>query len=416
MADRDQLEIIARSGRRKSKPRIKDPVPKPHFIDADLREIVLSEAELEGAEMERANLRQANLRKANLRRANLRNANLQRTRLENAKLEGAVLDGVHAEAGNFRNSRLRETSLRNAHLECANFENTSMCGARLENAYLFRANLKSANLKRARLNYAKLEGANLKGVNFTKANLSNANLRKSNLAGANFKGAILDGAILNGANIEGAKFIRARMNNAEFDNRTAYLPRWWQLLFSKRHKDLYRLLFQKSNFTNFHGSNIDDANTNKAPLLYRYAKDQQYLASFRERYPALYTTWKIFSDCGGSVSVVLFWALVCVLTFATLYGTLPWSSPSWLPQWWIGIWTMNGPPINLDYLAGDPHTLTRLWKTMFVSFDVFSNLGLRDTLPHNPIGAVLMVAESVLGVVAFGMLISVLLNRFAKRS
>lgn len=126
--------------------------------------------------------------------------------------------------------------------------------------------------------------------------------------------------------------------------------------------------------------------------LYRYVKDQQYLFRFKKRHPIIYFFWKVLSDCGGKLSVVFFWAMVFVGLFALLYSALGCIDPQ-----------------PLEKLSG-------FWKWIFVSFDIFSNLGIRNTHPQNSLGVILMIWESLMDFLMPGMLISVLQNRFARRS
>ncbi len=291
------------------------------------------------------------------------------------------------------------------------YANIDLSGAELRDLDLRGSNLTGVDLcgvifSDSNLSCSNLMGTNLKDVDFTGTNLTDANLIGTNLTGANLKYANLTGAILTGANIQGTIF----------NSSTNFLPNWWTLLTTKNFKQLIRLIINKWSYTNFIATNINDANTMHSPLLYRYVKDQQYLQNFRKRYPITFGFWKILSDCGSSMAVVGFWSFIWVMLFAWLYGTLPWPAYNWLPDWWINIFVMNDSPINLDHIIGDQATLSRCMKTIFVSFDIFSNLGLRITLPRNTLGAFLMIAESIMGFVSLGMLISVLANRFARRS
>ena len=116
--------------------------------------------------------------------------------------------------------------------------------------------------------------------------------------------------------------------------------------------------------------------------------------------------------------VVAFWALLAIILFAWAYCTLPWfvPCPGWMPGWISNIVTMSGnaiDPVGLKTYAPD---LAPWARWFFVSFDIFTNLGIRNTHPQNTMGVILVFIETVLGYVTLGLLISVLTNKFARRS
>ncbi len=262
--------------------------------------------------------------------------------------------------------------------------------------------------KNARLFNVHMEGARLSGANFKCAVFARAHLEDANLDGMQ-----IDSALFEETHIEGADFQNTKVLGTTFECVT-FLPRWRDLFFNEvflnnmqipgRKKLIFKNIkyinwmnvlnhiFNRWFYTNFEGVRIDDADTVMAPDLYRYVEDQQYLYSFRQTHPRIYWVWKIFSDCGGKLSVVFFWSMVCIGLFALLFSGLGCIDPQ-----------------PLEKLGG-------FWKWIFVSFDVFSNLGIRNTHPLNSLGVILMICESLTGFMMLGMLISVLQNRFARRS
>jgi hypothetical protein len=55
-------------------------------------------------------------------------------------------------------------------------------------------------------------------------------------------------------------------------------------------------------------------------------------------------------------------------------------------------------------------------KWPLVSFDVFTNLGIRTAHPHNTAGAFAVILETLLGYVSLGLFIAVATNKFVRRA
>ena len=366
----------------------------------DLRGIDLFHKKYEEICLLGAHLEGVDFRHAHLERADLDSAHLKGVNLRNAHLEGAYLDGAHLEGADLYSAHLKGVNLRNAHLE----------GAYLSNAHLEAADLVYAHLEGIDLRYAHLEGAVFYGAYFGKLTIdtfnSDCQLSKE----------------------EKNELITERNMTVFYAN--DFLPRWRDHFFHKSGRKYTRLkkrpswknlfchLFNRWNYTNFYGVRIDDADTTMSADLYRYVKDQQFLSRFRQRHPVIYWIWKIFSDCGGRLSWVGIWAFIFVFAFAKIYQTIPWGcAPTWMEKVPILKWFVYEiPPLNLELFTNFKETLPEFWKYLFVSFDIFSNLGIRTMTPQSELGVILILTESVLGFMMLGMLISVLANRFARRS
>jgi uncharacterized protein YjbI with pentapeptide repeats len=445
---------------------------------ADLSHAVLNGAQLQKADLYHTNMVQANCSWASLEGARLRWANLTKVNFYGAKLNGADLTCAILKFANFSNAHLNKAELKWANLEkadlrLAKLQESNLACARLKDAVLYGAFLKDAKISGANLMGADLRLARLMSVDLSDAHLEGADLQDANLKGANLTNACLDGADLSGADLKGAIFssasigIQKKLNFKHSDDlsnefpyqpeqktreieksttfsENVFIPRWkdhffedfqlfnWKELSKfhlqkafyikiKPHKKIRWKAFRKHLFnywfyTNFAGVRIDDADTVMAPDLRRYVHDQQFLLRFKSRHPVIYTIWKLFSDCGGRLSVVLFWSLIFILLFAGLYSTLPWTAPGWLESHLPGFVFTSTAPINPNPVLENAENLPSFIKWIYVSFDIFSNLGIRLTYPNNTLGVFLMIAESFLGFMMLGMLISVLANRFARRS
>jgi hypothetical protein len=141
---------------------------------------------------------------------------------------------------------------------------------------------------------------------------------------------------------------------------------------------------------------IENSFVDMAPDLYRYVKDQQYLYRFKQTHPWIYRIWKVFSDCGGKLSVVAFWSALIIFIYSRLYPVTN--------------------SIEYHALGNLTNNLDEFWGWIFISINIFSNLGIPNSPPLHPFGVLLIASECMLGLMMLGMLISVLQNRFARRS
>ena len=338
------------------------------------------------------------------------------------------------------------TVLTGAHLEGADLR-----WAHLEGAYLRGAHLEGAALHEAHLEGAYLRGAHLEGADLLEAHLEGAILLKAHLEGAGFDSEFIGELKMEtfskncGLSDDEKNDLIKRQPKTVFANND-FLPKWREHFFDKANfRELFKGLFKfkiissfkenikfkkkpdwknlkkhncnRWNYTKFLNVDIDQANTAMAKDLYRYVQDQQYLDRFKQRHPWIYRGWKLLADCGGKLSVVGIWAGVIVALFAWLHMTLPWTAPEWVENSrYLQFLFINKPPINLEQMHNWSAELGEFWKYLFVSFDIFSNLGIRSIAPQNPLGVILVLLESVFGFMMLGMLISVLSNRFARRS
>jgi hypothetical protein len=312
--------------------------------------------------------------------------------------------------------------LRHIFLSAAHLEGADLWWAHLEGADLWHAHLQGADLKGAHLESAYLGWVHLEGANLEEAHLEGADLSFAHLEGANLRKAHLEGTDIGAAHLESTDFSSATVGSlkdyrfcpecklpkekkvelkhagkATHFGHNAFLPRWLDHFKSHIHwRNLFEHIFSRWFYTKFEGVRIDDADTVMAPDLYRYVKDQQYLYRFKETHPWIYRLWKILSDCGGKLSVVAFWSAVFVLLFSWLYPATNSIKP--------------------DTLGAITEKLPHFWQWIFISVSIFSNLGIPNIQFLRPLGVVLIISECVLGLMMLGMLISVLQNRFARRS
>lgn len=315
-----------------------------------------------------------------------------------------------------------------AHLEGANLTNANFEGANLRRTYFSRALISDTGFRGAYL-----EESNMNATVLVKADFNDANMKRANIRGAHFNYVAFSGANLQGAKVGSLKLDELQDNqvigdksllkdngediNTIFENIT-FLPYWRDHVRDGKDKwqKIWKHIKDRWFYTNFLGVDIDRSNTIIARDLSRYIQDQQFLYLFKKNHPKIYFFWKWLTDCGGRLSWVAIWSGIFVVLFALMYWAMATPVPEWLKPIFPHFLMVREFPINPRAFFEDSSSLGGFWKWFFVSFDIFSNLGVRSTQPQNPLGVFLVITESVLGFMMLGMLISVLANRFARRS
>lgn len=134
-----------------------------HFINANLRQVILSESILSGVNLSYAKLSGSNLSYANISSADFTAADLSEANLNKANLSKASLVRTN----------MNKANLQQADLRGANLSNTCLNGANLDEADLRGANLSLADLRGASLSQINLHGANLNGAKLNLTDLPN---------------------------------------------------------------------------------------------------------------------------------------------------------------------------------------------------------------------------------------------------
>ncbi len=380
-----------------------------------------------------------------LRGVNWSELNLKDVVIPGLHLEGAVLDNSYFQDAYIYGAHLEGAELRGIHLEGAFLTDGHLEGAYLHKAHLERAILTGAHLEGAFLHYAHLEGTILDCAHLEGANLSRAHLEGAVLIGANLEGATLTLAHLGGADLNPISVGRVNVYDDSSEIKsgleetrpgyrtifayTEFLPRWSSFLSIKfingvcrnnPGKKLWpiiiRFIFERWFFTDFGNARIDDADTALSPDLYRYVKDQQYLTRIRQRNKILYRLWQILAGCGNNIYLLAIWCVFFVWVFSLLYWSLPWQTPDFMHGWIPSFLYMAEKPINPEAYVKHYPAPSEAFKWFFVSFDIFSNLGIRNTFPQNNIGVLLVFFETALGYLALGTLLAIAHNKWVRRA
>jgi uncharacterized protein YjbI with pentapeptide repeats len=196
-------------------------MPLPSLKGADLRGLILTNANLHAIDLSGAVLRKADLSGANLTGANLKGANLSGANLSGASLSGADLSEADLSEAilsgtNLVGQNLSEAKLHRAFLRGADLTGADLRGVDLQGVSLVEATLTGANLRKANLHGADLTRASLRSADLVEADLTEASLREGVLAGANLRDANLRNAVLNGADLRGADLWSDHLEGTSF--------------------------------------------------------------------------------------------------------------------------------------------------------------------------------------------------------
>jgi uncharacterized protein YjbI with pentapeptide repeats len=383
--------------------------PLPEGIDEverDLRGSYLRGASLAGANLQKADLSAAVLEKVDLSNAFLVGACLSQAFLEKADLSAAVL-----ERADLSRAFLEKACLSAAILERADLSRAFLAGAYLAKAFLAEANLSGANLWGAGLTGANLWGAALPGVNLWGADLSGANLENTNLAAANLEnanlsgsklrraylsGAFLENANLSGADLQGAKLYGAHLVRTDLSNTKSWVDVKWNP--KDRHLLRRKALRPSRRKTVFEANDLSNANWRGAALLRRYVEDENYLNEYiRAKFPwwrrLLRWLWKWSCDYGRSFKR---WALVSFV-LSLLFGLV--------------LLLMR------DRLCFDPPEVGDDWvRSFYLSVSTFTRLGFSRAEPLTRWAMLVIGVEAATGYIMLGGLVSIFLNKLARRA
>jgi hypothetical protein len=312
-------------------------------------------------------------------------------------LRGAPLSGADLWKAQLSGADLLKANLSGTYLKEANLSGANLWGADLSKAHLRGANLSKTNLWGCNLSGADLMESNLSEANLCEANLSGADLWKVDLSGALLREANLSGANLWGTNLSGADLGIVLYTTDEVLNR---LIKWWgpkilhHIPLVSRMKRLQN--WQKVGITDFGGIDITKINGSKNPILKRHIEDYQFIQGFKKKswfhQWIFYPLWKVISDCGRSLLLWLIWSVGLMGLFTVVYYH---HRADWFNQVhsnWFHVW--------------------------YLSVIKFMTLGFGNVTPKidHPTVQIWMIAEVVIGYILFGGLISILINKLARRA
>lgn len=312
-------------------------------------------------------------------------------------LRGAPLSGADLWKANLSGADLLKANLSGAYLREAELSGANLWGADLSRAKLKGANLSKTNLWEANLSEADLTGANLSGANLSEADLSKADLWKADLSDAVLRGANLSGANLWGVNLSGADLEGVVWTTNQVFNRLVRwtLPKILHLLpLISRWKRVQD--WKEVGMTNFGGIDTTRMNGSKNPVLKRYIEDYQFIEGFKKKSwfhrRLIYPLWKATSDCGRSLTLWVLWSLGFIGLFTVIYY-------HHRNVWFQGMnWNWS--------------------NSWYLSVVRFMSLGFENVtpIPPHPAAKLWSIAELVIGYIMLAGLISILVNKLARRA
>lgn len=369
-----------------------------------------------------SDLRGAKLHGADLRRTNFHDADLSGIDLHSADLEGAKLHGADLQFADLQGTHLWGTDFHGADLYMVSLYETFLFGVDLHGANMREVKLSGANFERTDLQGVDLRGSHLQSTDLSGASLAAADLSFANVGVWNPKRMESSSNARDGHECRYPS-VQKRTTFANNDYIPSPLVRIWRWVRDHRFPEhsypstWWRYFLTRWWYTNCDGVKLDEADTIFAPDFARYVKDQQYVKRFFKKHRVLGFFWWLFSDFGYSIGRVLFWSLAVVALFAWFYSGVPYGSPwEWLPDSVANFVTVDGsfmldidPKLKRESISGP-------MRWLFVSFDIFTNLGIHPITPVTNIGIAIVMFQNALGYGFLGLLISVFASRFARRA
>ncbi len=276
--------------------------------------------------------------------------------------------------------------LRHADLTGAQLDHATLRGAQLDHATLTEAKLNHADLSFARLDHARLWG-----VELSYAKVAHAKLNHADLMYAELGGSILEGCDLSDANVIDVTYDRSELDGRCRGVRAATC--YGHPLF-KRH-------VQDQDFIDTLARSL----RHERESLSRRAKGPPRDFSLNllgKRFKNLwarcrFNIWR-WSDYGRSFGRVFLFSFVVVALFGFIFS--------------YGRSAIDGSGM-LHYSDTTPNS----WLTPFYySIVTFTTLGFGDVTPCTTVGQIVVILEVIFGYITLGLLVSILANRFARRS
>ncbi len=257
--------------------------------------------------------------------------------------------------------------------------------------------LSGADLTGADLCYVCLDHGTLEDVVLTEARMTHALLRNCTLNGVTLAGADLYQADLGSALLERVDLTEANCTRASFEKATFRTVKAQGTSFdSADFKDCTIQTLESNAATHFLGVNLQGTAFTHNPILKRTIEDQNWLEAKRQELcqtrigSLLWWLWGATSDHGRSFFRWLVLSFAMALIYGFVYQFLP-----------LHIRLQNINPILARF---------------YFSVVTFTTLGFGDVLPNSNLAMLVVASEVILGYLMLGALISILADRFARRS
>lgn len=302
----------------------------------------------------------------------LKDWDLRRVDLSHANLRGGDLSGADLSESNLSCAVMFDAMMKGAHLRRVVAPGVNLLSATLDDGDLMAGDFRGAKMASATFVGARLGGANLQSADcsntrFERANLAACNLRRTILDGSNMKGADLANADVTAANLSGANLSEANVRGIRFTRKSR-----------------------------FRGIRVEGSFGSRR--FRRFAEDQDYLEELRSTRlgKVAYVIWLIVADCGRSFLLWIISSSVFCCLFAALFRCLDVEHQLKLgPQ-----------AVAAEGLLGYVEVSVRALLGIDVGQVVSVSRAIRWGL----------VSESFVGFVLLGGLVSILMNKLARRA
>lgn len=298
---------------------------------------------------------------------------------------------------NFSSCDLRESKFAEVKLTKAKFGGFFEPPAKLSGVTFIRCDLRHNFLQQHDLSQSELSGTDFSNSNmistiFKGATVNGAKFESVSLISADFSECLLSYSEFINSDLSVTNFSLARFKLASFVNCNLAGAKGKQLGYFERLTDAFR----KERISNYLGCRIDGSYGNE-----RFKKsinEEAYVEEFALAHPNWYKLWMISSDCGRSMRLWSFWALVIAVCFAIAYFHIGLSG-----------FTFNDQITELVKAGG-------FFPFVYYSVVTFTTLGFGDITPINAFAMALVICEVIVGFIMLGLLISILANKVASRS
>lgn len=327
--------------------------------------------------------------------------------LSKENLSNLLFIGMHLERANFGGAILVGTSFSESYIEYSNFSHailrsaylsgTHAQGAVFHNSYLEGAVITQAHLMGASFKYCQITGTNFHSSRFGKV----TRYSQKSLLDEETKSFFIDNNIntifeLNQFSLS-YKFIR--------NLRSFYDGKYYRkyLSFKRRFKSSWLVIC-------FLESRPEVSDFTNDPELLHYIQRQKMIWNLSRNNRTVYNVWNLTTRCGESFRRLAFISLGIIILFALLYS-LPWYAPSSMPTVFSDVFSMK-PMLDPKPVH---ESLPNVAKWFFVSFDIFTNLGVRNTHPQTVLGVLVVFVENIIGYITLALLISIFTTRFVTK-
>ncbi|HYD86252.1 MAG TPA: pentapeptide repeat-containing protein [Vitreimonas sp.] len=238
--------------------------------------------------------------------------------------------------------------------------------------------------RRLDISYWRFEGSRLTDLNLSDTQAVRAQFQKATLRRVDFSSANL-----NKAHLEDADLRESRLNGASLG-----FVRYTEDRFLSRGTVVMETHLDRASYVD--------------PVFYRYARDQYYLYALRYTnrgnlaFRVFFFLWWLTSDYGRNLFLWVCWCLLVIACFSVALGAAYFAPPLPFSLGEGAQFSVGGVPPG------------KLSTVLYVSAMTFIGNSVAD--PLNQQAEMMLLSESLLGFVMFGLLLAILAEKVARRA